>query len=91
LFFSGFTPVWDAARRTRATDTRDERAFGLCHTPRRGGRLVFDVIVRDALGESPHQITMHANDAERWAKLGAEPAPYVEAVMRFSSIASRRN
>jgi hypothetical protein len=49
------------------------------------------VIVRDALGESPHQLTMQANDAERWAKLGAEPARYVEAVIRFSSIASRRN
>jgi hypothetical protein len=42
--------------------------------PRPGGRLVFDVIVRDALGESPNQITMHANEAERWPKLGAEPA-----------------
>jgi hypothetical protein len=71
--------------------TRDERAFGLCHTPRRGGRLVFDVIVREALGESPHQVTMRANKAERCAKLGGEPARYVEAVMRFSSIASRRN
>jgi hypothetical protein len=72
-------------------DTRDERAFGLCHTPRPGGRLVFDVIVRDALGESPHQVTMRANEAERWAKHGAEPARYVEAVTRFSTIASRRN
>jgi hypothetical protein len=43
-------------------------------TPRPGGRLVFDVIVRDALGESRHQVTMQANEAERWAKLGAEPA-----------------
>jgi hypothetical protein len=34
---------------------------------------------------------MRANEAERWAKLGAEPARYVEVVMRFSSIASRRN
>jgi hypothetical protein len=55
-------------------DTRDEGTFDLCHTPRPGGRLVFDVIVRDALGESPNQITMHANEAERWPKLGAEPA-----------------
>jgi hypothetical protein len=49
------------------------------------------VIVRDALGESPHQVTMRANKAKRCAKLGGEPARYVEAVMRFSSIASRRN
>jgi hypothetical protein len=34
---------------------------------------------------------MRANEAERWAKLGAEAARYVEVVMRFSSIASRRN
>ena len=26
---------------------------------------------------------MQANEAERWGKLGAEPAHYVEAVMRF--------
>jgi hypothetical protein len=52
-------------------------------TPRPGGRLVFDVIVRDALGESRHQVTMQANEAERWAKLSAEPAHCVEAVMRF--------
>jgi hypothetical protein len=52
-------------------------------TPRPGGKLVFDVIVRDALGESPHQVTMQANEAERWATLGAEPAGCVAAVMRF--------
>jgi hypothetical protein len=52
-------------------------------TLRPGGRLVFDVIARDALGESPHQVTMQANEAECWGKLGAEPAHYVEAVMRF--------
>jgi hypothetical protein len=52
-------------------------------TPRPGGRLVFDVIVRDTLGESRHQVTMQANEAGRWAKLGAEPAGCVEAVMRF--------
>jgi hypothetical protein len=34
---------------------------------------------------------MQANEAEPWAKLGAEPARYVEAMMRFSSTASRRN
>jgi hypothetical protein len=34
---------------------------------------------------------MQGNEAERRAKLGAEPARYVEAVMRFSSITSRRN
>jgi hypothetical protein len=52
-------------------------------TPRPGGKLVFDVIVRDALGESRHQVSMQANEAERWAKLSAEPAHCVKAVMRF--------
>jgi hypothetical protein len=52
-------------------------------TPRPGDKLVFDVIVRDTLGESRHQVTIQANEAERWAKLGAEPARCVEAVMRF--------
>ena len=52
-------------------------------TPRPGGSLVFDVIVGDALGESRHRVTMQANEAERWAKLGAAPSRCVEAVMRF--------
>jgi hypothetical protein len=52
-------------------------------TPRPGGKLVFDVIVRDALGESRHQVRMQPDEAERWAKLGAEPARCVEAVIRF--------
>ena len=51
--------------------------------PHPGGGLVFDVIVRDARGESRHQVTMQTDEAERWAKLGAEPTPCVEAVMRF--------
>ena len=52
-------------------------------TPHPGGELVFDVIVRDARGESRHRVTIEANEAERWAKLGAAPARCVEAVMRF--------
>ena len=52
-------------------------------TPRRDRPLVFDVIVRDALDESRHQVTIKADEAERWAKIGAEPARCVEAVMRF--------
>jgi hypothetical protein len=48
-----------------------------------GGGLVFDVKVRDARGESRHQVTMQADEARRWAKLGAEPSHCVEAVMRF--------
>ena len=52
-------------------------------TPHPGGELTFDVIVRDQRGESRHRVTIEANEAERWAKLGAEPSRCVEAVMRF--------
>jgi hypothetical protein len=52
-------------------------------TPHPGGELVFDVIVRDARGESRHQVTIEADEAERWAKLGAAPLRCVEAVIRF--------
>ncbi|HEX9168992.1 MAG TPA: hypothetical protein VF886_08720, partial [Roseiarcus sp.] len=45
--------------------------------------LTFDVVVRDARGESRHRITMEADEAARWAKLGAEPSHSVEAAMRF--------
>jgi hypothetical protein len=45
--------------------------------------LTFDVVVRDAHGESRHKVTMQAEDAARWAKLGAGPSHCVEAAMRF--------
>ena len=44
---------------------------------------MFDVRVRDARGESRHWVTFSAEDAARWAELGAEPAQCVEAAMRF--------
>ena len=52
-------------------------------TPRRDRPLVFDVIVRGALDESRHQVTIKADEAERWAEIGAQPALCVEAMMRF--------
>ena len=52
-------------------------------TPHPNGELIFDVIVRDTRGESRHRVTIEANEAQRWAKLGAEPSHCVEAVMRF--------
>ncbi|MGB7974640.1 MAG: hypothetical protein WCF81_09900 [Roseiarcus sp.] len=52
-------------------------------TPHPGGELVFDVIVCDPSGETRHRVTIEANEAERWAKLGAAPSRCVEAVMRF--------
>jgi hypothetical protein len=52
-------------------------------TPHPGGELIFDVIVREPGGESRHRVTIEANEAERWAKLGAEPSRCAEAVMRF--------
>lgn len=45
--------------------------------------LTFDVIVRDARGESRHRVTIEADQARRWSKLGAEPSHCVEAAMRF--------
>ena len=45
--------------------------------------LTFDAIVRDARGESRHRVTIAADEARRWGKLGAGPARGVEAVMRF--------
>jgi ribosomal protein S16 len=51
-------------------------------TPRSGGPLVFDVIVRGSLDESRHQVTITADEAERWAEIGAQLAACVEALMR---------
>lgn len=45
--------------------------------------LTFDVVVRDARSETLHRVTIEADDAARWAKLGAEPSRCVEAAMRF--------
>ena len=45
--------------------------------------LTFDVIVRDARGESRHRVTIEADEARRWSRLGAEPSRCVEAAMRF--------
>jgi hypothetical protein len=45
--------------------------------------LTFDVVVRDASGESRHRVTIETGDAARWARLGAAPARCVEAAMRF--------
>ena len=51
-------------------------------TPFPGSGFTFDVIVRDLRGESLHRVTIEANEAERWAKLGT-PSSCVEAVMLF--------
>jgi hypothetical protein len=45
--------------------------------------LTFDVVVRDARGDSGHRVAIQADEARRWAKLGAEPSDCVEAAMRF--------
>ena len=45
--------------------------------------LTFDVVVRDARGESRHRVTLSAEDAADFAKLGADPSHCVEAAMRF--------
>jgi hypothetical protein len=51
--------------------------------PRPGSGFTFDVIIRDARGESRHRVTIAANEVQSWAKLGAAPSRCVEAVMRF--------
>ena len=45
--------------------------------------LTFDVVVRDARGASRHRVTIEADEARRWAELGAEPARCVEAALLF--------
>jgi hypothetical protein len=45
--------------------------------------LTFDVVVRDARSETRHRVTIQADDAARWGKLGAGPARCVEAAMLF--------
>jgi hypothetical protein len=52
-------------------------------TPHPSGGLVFNVVIRDARGESRHQVTMLADEAQRWAKFGAEPLRCVGAVIRL--------
>jgi hypothetical protein len=47
------------------------------------GALTFDVVVRDARSQSRHRVTIEADDAARWARLGAGPSHCVEAAMRF--------
>jgi hypothetical protein len=45
--------------------------------------LTFDVVLRDARSETRHRVTISAEDAARWQKLGADPARGVEAAMTF--------
>ena len=52
-------------------------------TPDTAHQLSFDVAIRDTRGESRHRVTIQADEAERWAKLGAEPSHCVEAAIRF--------
>jgi hypothetical protein len=52
-------------------------------TPDPAHALTFDVVIRDARGESRHRVTIQADEAGRWAELGAEPSRCVEAAMRF--------
>jgi hypothetical protein len=52
-------------------------------TPDPARALTFDVVARDARGESRHRITIDPDEARSWGKLGAEPSRCVEAAMRF--------
>jgi len=64
-----------------APDRMSDVAISVLANPARA--LTFDVVVRDARGESRHRVTLPAEDAARLAKLGAEPSRCVEAAMRF--------
>ncbi|HEY5205996.1 MAG TPA: hypothetical protein VIJ63_15535 [Roseiarcus sp.] len=64
-------------------DDKEMKDPSVSVTPHPGGQLVFDVIVRDARGESRHRVTIDGAEAQRWTKQGAEPSRCVEAVMRF--------
>ena len=66
-----------------AMDNKEMSEPSVTVTPCRGRGFTFDVIVHDLRGESRHRVTIETNEAERWAKLGAEPSRCVEAVMRF--------
>jgi hypothetical protein len=57
--------------------------FAISVSPDPAHALAFDVVVRDALSESRHRVTIPTEDAARFTKLGADPARAVEAAMRF--------
>ena len=60
---------------------RDRRTISVIPDPSRA--LSFDVVLRDDRGESRHHVTISADDAARWGKLGADPRACVEAAMLF--------
>jgi hypothetical protein len=57
--------------------------FVISVIPNPARALAFDVIIKDPGGESRHEVTMSAEDAAAFAKLGADPSHCVEAAMRF--------
>jgi hypothetical protein len=63
--------------------TSKNRLSWICVAHHAEEAFTFDVIVRDPDGESRHLVTIGADDAELWSKLGASASRGVEAVMRF--------
>jgi hypothetical protein len=59
------------------------RTLAISVVPNPARALTYDVVVRDVRSESRHEVTMSAEDAARWANLGADPSHCVEAAMRF--------
>jgi hypothetical protein len=51
--------------------------------PDQGAALTFDVLIKDARGESRHRVTMSPEEAVAWAGRRAEPLRCVEAAMWF--------
>lgn len=54
-------------------------------------QLTFDVVLRDANGGTRRRMTVSADDAARFAALGANPARAVAAAMASLSTASRKS
>jgi hypothetical protein len=64
-------------------DNSEISAHSISATLHPGNAFTFNVIVRDARGESRNRMTIGAARAQNWTKFGAEPSRCVEAVMRF--------
>jgi hypothetical protein len=59
----------------------DDRSISVTAVP--GRALTFAIVVRDSRSESRYRVTISADDAARFARLGADPGRSVEAAMRF--------
>ena len=59
----------------------DARTISVIPDPLRA--LSYDVVIREGRSETRHRVTMSADDAARWRKLGAGPEGCAKAAMLF--------